>query len=189
MAPEAATTTTPGDDAELMQRVQGGDEAALGMLMQRWELPVKSVIGRLVFNAREAEDLAQETFVRVWQQRAKFRADASFRPWIFAIAVNLARNRLRWWRSRPEVSLEECSESGNDTASGAIAAERTERAAAVRDAIASLPTELREAIVLFEYEQMSQAEIAIAVGATPKAVENRVRRARERLKPLLQRFI
>ena len=189
MAPEAAITTTPGDDAELMQRVQGGDESALGMLMQRWERPVKSVIGRLVFNAREAEDLAQETFVRVWQQRDKFRHDAAFRPWIFAIAVNLARNRLRWWRSRPEVALEEWTESAKDPASGATAAERAERSAAVRDAIASLPTELREALVLFEYEQMSQAEIAIAVGATPKAVENRVRRARERLKPILRSWL
>ena len=189
MAPEAAITITPGDDAELMQRVQGGDESALGMLMQRWERPVKSIIGRLVLNAREAEDLAQETFVRVWQQRDKFRRDAAFRPWIFAIAVNLARNRLRWWRSRPEVALEEWTDSGHAQASGATAAERAERAAAVRDAIAALPTDLREAIVLFEYEQMSHSEIAIAVGATPKAVENRVRRARERLRPMLQRMV
>jgi RNA polymerase sigma factor (sigma-70 family) len=189
MAPEAATTTTPGDDAELMQRVQRGDEAALGMLMQRWELPVKSVIGRIVLNAREADDLAQETFVRVWQQRGKFRPEAAFRPWIFSIAVNLARNRLRWWRSRPEVALEEWTESGGETASGATAVERAERATAVRDAIASLPTELREAIVLFEYEQMSHAEIATVVGATPKAVENRIHRARERLRPILRRTV
>ena len=188
MAPAAATTTTPGDDAELMQRVQNGDESALGLLMQRWELPVRSVIGRIVMNAREADDLAQETFVRVWQQREKFRPQAAFRPWIFAIAVNLARNRLRWWRSRPEVALDEWTETGGEMTSGATAAERAERATAVRVAIASLPSGLREAIVLFEYEQMSHAEIATVVGATSKAVENRIHRARERLRPILRRM-
>jgi len=194
MAADATAMNAPAEDAELMRRVQAGDEAALGELMARWELPVKSVIGRIVLNASEAEELAQETFVRLWQQRAKYRAEAAFRPWIFAIAVNLARNRLRWWRSRPEVALEEWSELGASGAgaSGAgnggcgAALERAERAKAVREAVAALPTELREALVLFEYERMSQAEIALAVGATAKAVENRVRRARERLREALR---
>lgn len=187
MALTADATTTPGDDAGLMRRVQSGDEAALGLLMQRWERPVKAVIARLVFNAREAEDLAQETFVRVWQQRSRFHPEAPFRPWIFSIAVNLARNRLRWWRSRPEVALEEWSGGSDESSSGANAVERDERAAAVRDAISALPPDLREAIVLFEYERMSQAEIAAVVGATPKAVETRIARARERLRAQLQR--
>ena len=99
------------EDRELMRRVQSGDEAALGALMERWELPVKGLIGRIELNVGDAEELAQETFVRVWQQREKFRAGAEFRPWIFSIAVNLARNRLRWWRRRPEVSLHEWSET------------------------------------------------------------------------------
>jgi len=185
----AATLTPAPDDADLMQRVQTGEEAALGVLMERWERPVKSVIARLIFNAREAEDLTQETFVRVWQQREKFRIDAAFRPWIFSIALNLARNRLRWWRSRPEVALEAWTEGVGDPSTGATFAEGNERAAAVRDAIASLPGDLREALVLFEYERMSHAEIALAVGATPKAVENRIRRARERLLPLLRRAL
>ena len=185
MVRDTADTRAPAEDAELMRRVQAGDEAALGELMQRWERAVKALIARIVLNAAEAEELAQETFVRVWQQRGKFRAEAAFRPWIFAIAVNLARNRLRWWRSRPEVSLEEWTEGASQAGGGALAAEQRERAAAVRDAIATLPTELREAIVLFEYEQMSHAEIALAVGATAKAVENRIRRARERLRVAL----
>lgn len=199
MAADVDATHAPSDDAELMLRVQSGDEAALGTLMQRWELPLKSVIGRLVFNVREAEELAQETFVRVWQQREKFRAGAEFRPWVFSIAVNLARNRLRWWRRRPEVALEEWSgaaagglatgSAGGDAAAGGGAAlERAERAAAVREAIAALPQDLREAIVLFEYEQMSHVEIAAVVEATPKAVETRIYRAREKLRQTLKRW-
>lgn len=172
-----------------MLRVQRGDEAALGALMERWELPVKSLVARLVFNAREAEELAQETFVRVWQQRDKFRAGAEFRPWVFSIAVNLARNRLRWWRRRPEVALEEWlpADDGERTTENGL--EVAERAAAVRDAIAALPFELREAIVLFEYEELSQAEIATAVGTTVKAVETRIYRAREKLRAALKRWV
>jgi RNA polymerase sigma factor (sigma-70 family) len=184
------------DDRAAMARVQAGDETALGELMTRWELPIKAVIGRLVLNASEAEELAQETFVRVWQQRDRFRVGAEFRPWLFAIAVNLARNRLRWWRRRPVASLETWSETpGTGDGSrvmadrretgGAAAMEQAERAVAVREAIAALPTELREAIVFFEYEEMSHAEIAQVVGATPKAVETRIYRAKEKLRAVL----
>jgi RNA polymerase sigma-70 factor (ECF subfamily) len=176
-----------------MRRVQQGDETALAALMERWEVPVKTVIARLVLNAAEAGELAQETFVRVWQQREKFRAGAEFRPWVFAIAVNLARNRLRWWRRRPTISLQAWSETegrrADERDEGGNTLERAERAAAVRDAIAALPTELREALVLFEYEQLSQAEIAAAVGATPKAVETRIYRAREKLRGALKRWL
>jgi RNA polymerase sigma factor (sigma-70 family) len=144
--------------------------------------------------------LAQETFVRVWQQREKFRSGAEFRPWVFSIAVNLARNRLRWWRRRPVVSLDEWRSAGETRGgkqetrdsrqmTGTAALERAEQAAAVRDAIAALPNELREAIVLFEYEEMSHAEIAAAVGATPKAVETRIYRAREKLRGALERWV
>lgn len=187
---EARDEPTPEEeDRALMKRVQRGEEAALASLMERWELPVKSVIGRLIFNAREAEELAQETFVRVWQQREKFRPEAAFRPWIFSIAVNLARNRLRWWRRRPEVALEEWTGgAGEGGKEGLREGEKRERAAAVQAAIAALPGDLREAIVLFEYEQLSQAEIAEAVGTTVKAVESRIARAREKLRGALQRW-
>lgn len=189
-----APESRDADDA-LMRRVQANDDAALGVLMERWELPVKGLIARIVLNAHEAEELAQEAFVRVWQQRAKFRAEAAFRPWLFAIAVNLARNRLRWWRRRPEVALDEWEtpvDGGRLNVDGAGSAaaglERKERAAAVRQAIAELPLELREATVLFEYEQLSHAEIASALGVTPKAVETRLYRAREKLRRALARW-
>lgn len=193
MSPDAAATTTPREDTELMRRVQLGDEAALGALMQRWELSLKAFIGRIVLNTSEAEELAQETFVRVWQKRGRYRAGASFRPWIFAIAVNLARNRLRWWKLRPLVALEDWTEVPSDSGTAAEGEtrrlDRAERASAVRDAIARLPTDLREAIVLFEYEQMSYAEVAEAVGASSKAVENRIARAREKLRVALKSWV
>jgi len=184
------------EDAALMMRVRAGDEAAFAALLAGWELPVKRLIARIVFNASDAEDLAQETMVRVWSQREKFRPESAFRPWIFSIAVNLARNRLRWWRRRPNVSLDAWSETGHERPwqagerpNGAGDLERAERAAAVRDAVAALPVELREALVLFEYEEFTQAEIAATLGCTVKAVESRVARAREKLRGALRAWL
>lgn len=181
---DAGDAETRAEDARLMGRVQDGDEAALGALMERWELPVKAVIGRIVLNAAEADELAQETFVRLWQQRAKYRRQAAFRPWLFAIAVNLARNRLRWWRRRPTVELGEWTPAP-DAAAGA-SLERAERVTQVQQAVADLPADLREALVLFEYEGLAQAEIAEIVGATAKAVETRIARAKEKLRTALR---
>jgi len=193
MSVPAAEPQTPSDDTELMQRVQTGDEAALGVLMERWEAAVKALIARVVLNAGEAEELAQETFVRVWQHRAKFRGDSKFRPWLFSIAINLARNRLRWWRRRPTVELHEWSPAvrpgGSETRGGADQLETMERVAAVRAAIAALPVDLREAIVLFEFEEMSHSEIAVAVGASVKSVETRIYRAREKLRSALAKWL
>jgi RNA polymerase sigma factor (sigma-70 family) len=193
---ETASLAEAREDAALMMRVRAGDEAAFAALLARWELPVKRLIARIVLNASEAEDLAQETMVRVWSQRQKFRPEAAFRPWIFSIAVNLARNRLRWWRRRPNVSLDAWSETGHERPwpegerpNEAGSLERAERAAAVRDAVAALPAELREALVLFEYEELAQAEIAEALGCTVKAVESRVARAREKLRRALRAWL
>lgn len=190
-----ASGRNAADDAALMERVQRGEERALGELMERWELPVTRLLARVVLNAREAEDLAQETFVRVWQQRGKFRPGAAFRPWLFSIAMNLARNRLRWWRTRPSIALQDwdetdgtrCPDSGATPATEIV--ERAERANAVRDAVAALPVDLREALVLAEYEEFSHAEIAETLGCTTKAVESRVARAREKLRAALKAWV
>jgi RNA polymerase sigma-70 factor (ECF subfamily) len=185
-----------GGDAGLMGRVRDNDQAALATLMERWELPLKAFIARIVLNTSEAEELAQETFVAVWQNRTRFRAGADFKPWVFTIALNLARKRLRWRRRRPSVSLDEWMETDSadplakpDPGAGAPRLERAEIAAAVRDAIAALPPDLREAIVLFEYENLSHAEIAGIVGATPKAVETRIYRAKEKLRTALSAWV
>ena len=192
MAPHPEVPPTAREDAALMVRVQAEDEAAFAELMQRWEVPVKSVIARIVLNASEAEDLAQETFVRLWQHRERYTPGRPFKPWLLGIAVNLARNRLRGWRRRPVVALENWLQplpAPGTTEGGAPTLERSERENAVRDALARLPAELREAVVLFEYEQLSYAEIAETVGASVKAVENRIARGRERLRATLRAWL
>lgn len=179
-------------DEELMRRLRAGEEAALAALMKRWELPVKRFIFRLIGNAAEAEDLAQDVFVRIYTKRSSYRPGAKFSTWCFAIAANQAKNRLRWWRRRPTLSLDAWTEAGGETADessggtqASTAAVRSERSIAVQQAIAALPVDLRTALVLFEYEQQSMSEIAAALRCTPKAVENRLYRARQKLAEVL----
>ncbi|AOS44065.1 ECF RNA polymerase sigma factor SigW [Lacunisphaera limnophila] len=179
-------------DEELMAQLQAGNEAALAPLMQRWEVPLKRFIFRLVGNTAEAEDLAQEVFVRIYTKRSSYRLGAKFSTWCFSIAANLAKNRLRWWKRRPVLSLDAWMDSGGDaadqSATGAQASDKVmkrERIATVQAAVAALPLDLRTALVLFEYEQQSMGEIAAALGCTAKAVENRLYRARQKLQQQL----
>jgi len=190
MSPDPAETPS---DEDLMQRLCAGEDAALAGLMQRWEVPVKRFIFRIIGNAAEADDLAQEVFVRVYTKRDTYRAGAKFSTWCFSIAANQAKNRLRWWRRRPALSLDAWTEAGGDAtdesaagATGAQASLRREQIAAVQQAVAELPLDLRTVLVLAEYEELSVNEIAAAVGCTPKAAENRLYRARQRLREALK---
>ena len=184
----------PGaSDEELMRRLQGGADAALAELMGRWEAPVKRFVFRMIGNAAEAEDLAQEVFVRIYTKRASYRIGAKFSTWCFAIAANQAKNRLRWWRRRPALSLNAWTEAGGDavdeSAAGKPASQTTasrEQVAAVQLAVAALALDLRTALILFEYEGQSMAEIAETLHCTAKAVENRLYRARQQLKQKLR---
>jgi RNA polymerase sigma-70 factor (ECF subfamily) len=148
---------------------------------------------RIVGNTAEAEDLAQDVFLRIYSKRATYRAGAKFSTWCFSIAANQARNRLRWWRRRPTISLGAWTEAGGDNADQTRTGEpasqtalRQEEIATVQSEVAALPLELRTALVLFEYEGQSVAEIATVLDCTAKAVENRLYRARLQLKKRLQ---
>jgi len=149
MEPDAGSGPS---DEELMRRLQGGEDAALAPLMQHWEIPVKRFIFRLIGNTAEAEDLAQEVFLRIYTKRHTYRIGAKFSTWCFSIAANQAKNRLRWWHRRPTLSLNAWTETGGDTADessagvqASTATVRGERIAAVQTAVAALPLDLRTA--------------------------------------------
>jgi RNA polymerase sigma factor (sigma-70 family) len=191
---------SPSDEL-LMQQLATGNDAVFAPLMHRWEKPLRRFLFRIVLNAADADDLAQEVFVKIYQGRRRFAAGSRFSPWIFSIAANLAKNRLRWRRVRRLVSLDAPGGGERDAdssppdqadpqaASSADRALNQERAAAVRAAIAKLPVDLRTALVLFEFEEQSHADIAAALGCTPKAVENRLYRARAALREHLGRWL
>jgi RNA polymerase sigma-70 factor (ECF subfamily) len=177
-------------DEALMAALQGGDDAALAALMERWESPVKSFLLRLGVPPSGVEDVAQDAFVRLYEQRARFRAGCAFKPWFLTIAGNLGRNALRWRGRHPGESLEAAEAGGVVLADGsaispADAAEQSAEAARVRSAVAALPAPLREAVVCVELEDLSHAEAAAVLGCSSKAVETRLYRARRALRELL----
>lgn len=182
------TPAAEPSDEETMLALQQGDDLALNRLMARWERPLRSFLYRSTRNEQDALDLAQETFVRVYQHRARYRTGAKFSTWMFQIALNLARDHSRRTRRRPTESLEEAPEQFT-TATPRGEATDAEAAAAVRDAVGRLPEDLREAVLLSEFQNLSHAEIAQIVGTTPKGVETRLYRAREKLRGLLARYL
>ena len=184
MTPDSPVTS---DEAH-MAALQQGEDLALNQLMQRWEVPLRGFLYRRTQNETDALDLAQETFVRVYQHRAKFRSGAKFSTWMFQIALNLARDRARRQRRRPTEPLENAPEPAHELTPKHELAE-AEKAAVVRAAIAALPEDLRDAVLLSEFEQKSHAEIGEIVGASAKAVETRLYRAKERLRAALARFL
>jgi RNA polymerase sigma-70 factor (ECF subfamily) len=191
----------PTDDARDradMEKLQAGHDAALNDLMERHATPVFRFLCRMVGNEDDANDLAQETFVRVFKSAGSFRTEQKFSSWLFTIAANLARNHFRWRSRHPNVSLDaenpETEQSLGSTlpASGPAPDEKalaTERANAVRVAVGKLPEDLREAIVLCEWEERSVAEAAVILGTTPKAVESRLYRARQILRERLKSWL
>lgn len=182
------TVVTAELDSNDMRALQRGEDNALNRLMTRWQLPLRSFLYRHTQNAEDALDLAQETFVRVYQHRDRFRPDAKFSTWLFAIAFNLARDSARRRSKRPTQSLDSSPEPV-DSRHPFDSADERERANAVRAAIEELPDDLRAAVILFEYEEKSHAEIAEIVGASSKAVETRLYRARQSLRKALGRYL
>ena len=186
---DSAPSTEDLDRAD-MEALRGGDDLGLNALMDRHGEPLFHYLIRLLQDESDAADLAQETFVRVYQNRHRFDAQKKFTTWLYSIATNLARNRWRYRARHPAVSLDaqhlESEQSlaatlSSDQALPSEEIERAEKAKMVREAIAALPEELRTPLVLAEYEEMAQAEIARVLGCSVKAVENRVYRARQRL--------
>ena len=186
-------------DAAAMARLRDGDDLALNELMTRWQEPLTRFLLRYTASEPDALDLAQDTCVRVYEARSRYDARGKFSTWLYTIAGNLCRNHARYKLRHPTVSFDtEISPESDatlgdqlpaDATSPAQDATRRELAAAVRDAIPSLPGDQRTATILFEYEDRSQAEIAAVLGCTPKAVEKRLWRARQFLREKLASWL
>ncbi len=181
-----------------MGKLQAGHDAALNDLMERHATPVFYFLCRMTGNEDDANDLAQETFVRVFKSSKSFRSDQRFSSWLFTIAANLARNHLRWRSRHPNVSLDAEYADTKQSLGGTLPANNpapneealaTERAKAVREAVDQLPDGMREAIVLCEWEECSITQAALILGATPKAVESRLYRARQLLRERLLKYL
>ena len=197
-SPQASARQANDRDRADIEQLQSGHDAALNDLMERHATPVFHFLCRLTGNEDDANDLAQETFVRVFKSSKSFRSRENFSAWLYTIAANLARNHFRWRSRHPAVSLEPDDAETEQSLGSTWAAKNPapneaalaeERAVAVRAAVSNLPEDLREAIVLCEWEEFSVAEAAEILEATPKAVESRLYRARGILRERLKSWL
>jgi len=179
-------------DRQDMARLAAGHDTALNDLMERHGMKLFHYLLRHLRNESDAEDCAQESFLRVYVNRGKFRAGSKFTTWLYTIATNLARDCHRRHARHPEVALVENEDGGSgwdavpDKAAGPGEQLRSsEQAAQVRAAVQALPEDLRTPLLLFEYENLGQAEIGEILHCTPKAVEVRIYRARKILRTAL----
>jgi len=182
-------------DIAAMQRLRDGDDLALNEIMERWTSRISSYLSRYLGNESDAIDLTQETFVGVYRARLNYQPRARFSTWLFGIAANQARQRMRWRKRHPEIALEFDQGSTHETYPSLVSKTdpsketlRTEQSSAVRAAVMALPEDLRNAVLLSEYEDLSHAEIAVIEKCSPKAVETRLYRARQQLRESLAKW-
>jgi RNA polymerase sigma-70 factor, ECF subfamily len=187
-------------DIRLMLRVREDDAGAFEELVELYQHRLVAVMNHLVGNAEEAEDLAQEVFLRVYRTRKKYHPRSKFSTWLFTIANNLALNALRS-RKRKPILLLPFQDSGplgprpaerlvQDRGSGPVRRlERQELTELIRRALEGLNERQRMAVVLNKFEDMNYAEIAEVMGLTTKAVKSLLSRARENLRAALSHYI
>jgi RNA polymerase sigma-70 factor, ECF subfamily len=188
-------------DVRLMLKVRDDNAAAFDELMLRYQNRLVTVLEHLVGRRDQAEDLAQEVFLRVYRARKRYVAGAKFSTWLYTIANHVAANALRSRSRRPEVNLSaRPTESGGVdmldkmavAASGAMPTRQMDKAElrdVVREALQGLSERQRLAVLLNKFEDMSYADIAITMEMTPQAIKSLLSRARVNLKELLEPYL
>lgn len=182
-------------DLAALEQARAGDTGAFEALVLRYQARIVNFASAMVHDAGAAEDVAQETFVRAWRGLGRFRAESTFKTWLYRIATNVARTHLdrRGRRARiADRSLDDEAEpvQAGDVPSPAPDAETSlVRREAIDRALSELPDELRQALVLRDVEGLDYKEIAGVTGAPIGTVESRIFRARRRLRTLLRPLV
>jgi RNA polymerase sigma-70 factor (ECF subfamily) len=169
---------------ELILQAQGGNNDAFGQLVRHHQQAVYNIAYRLTGNRQEAEDVAQEAFVKTYQALGRFDSQRPFAPWLYRIATNTALNWIK--RQRPQTELDEevaPADVAPSPETQAITTETTER---LRAAIANLPHNYRAAIELRHFQGLSYNEMSEALGVSPSDVKSWLFRARRRLRKALK---
>ena len=199
---ESSTRRALSDpDVRLMLEVRDGSAVAFEQLVARYQDRLVAVLDHMVGDRDQAEDLAQEVFLRVYRSRKRYQPGAKFATWLFTIANNAGLNALRSRARRREVNLA-ARDSGPfrgqpldrllQASSGQMPARQFDKAelrAIVRLALESLNERQRMAVLLCKFEGMSYADIAQAMDLTPKAVKSLLARARVNLREVLAPYL
>ncbi len=174
------------NDDTLMAAVARGEEAAFRLLVQRWEREVRAFLIHMLSSVEEAEDLTQDTFVQVFRKADKYQGEGKFQSWLFRIAGNLARSKLRrrkilgWVSFNPD--MHDRAGKGDDPATALM---KKNEAQMVHSALAELPERQRQALVLHRFQGLKYKEIAEAMDVSVPAVESLIQRAMGQLRSTL----
>ncbi|MEG0053953.1 MAG: RNA polymerase sigma factor RpoE [Comamonas sp.] len=203
MTPPDFPTPSADSDLALVERANAGDTRAFELLVIKYQRRIERLVGRMVRDVDQVQDITQETFIRAYKALHQFRGEAQFYTWLYRIAVNTAKKALMDMKRSPIITEsalhtggdeDETSRSGqelitHETPETVLAAQ--EIAAAVNAAMEALPEDLRQAVTLREIEGLSYDEIALAMNCPIGTVRSRIFRAREaisaKVKPLLER--
>ncbi|WP_405220113.1 MULTISPECIES: RNA polymerase sigma factor RpoE [Lentisalinibacter] len=184
-------------DAALVKRVQQGDKQAFNLLVLKYQTKIVNLVMRYVRDPDEANDVAQEAFLKAYRALPRFRGDSAFYTWLYRIAVNTAKNYLVAAKRRPveyDLDLQDPEQYDmqarlKDIDSPERVLMKDEVQQTINEAIQDLPEDLRTAIVLRELEGMTYEEIAETMECPVGTVRSRIFRAREaiskRIEPLL----
>jgi RNA polymerase sigma factor (sigma-70 family) len=177
----------PLDDEELVERARGGDARAYDALVRRYQDVAFRTALVIAGAAADAEDAAQEGFVKAWYALGRFRVGAPFRPWLLAIVANEARNRRRTGRRQDDLALRVAEDrpSGDAAPSPEAAALAAERRRLLLAAVNRLPETDRQVIACRYFLELSEAEMAAALGCRPGTVKSRLSRALARLRGVI----
>ena len=187
-------------DVRLMLQVRSGDALAFDELMRRYQNRLITVLDHLIGSRDQAEDLAQEVFLRVYRARKHYEPGAKFATWLFTIANHAAANALRSRSRRPEVHLHSASAGSSavsletlaQAASGLMPSRQADKAElrdVVRTAVSKLNDRQRMAVLLSKFEGMSYEEIAETMQLSPQAIKSLLSRARVNLKQTLEPYL
>lgn len=176
------------DDDALMAATARGEETEFRLLVQRWEGQVKGFLIHMLGSLEEAEDLTQDTFVQVYSKAGSYQPEGKFQSWLFRIAGNYARSRLRrrkvigWVSFNPD--LHDRAGKSSDPAQDLETADNTAR---LREAVARLPERQKQALVLHRFQGMKYREVAEVMNTTVPGVESLIQRGMAGLKKELAR--
>jgi RNA polymerase sigma-70 factor (ECF subfamily) len=189
-------------DVALMMALKAGDETAFSELVERHQSRIITLIYRFVGNEAEAEDLAQEVFLRVYRTRQRYEPRATFSTWLYRIAANMSLNALRSRSRRRNINVP-LTYDAQETQEGQTSAhvedlkarppsariEDEELRGQIREAIDQLPESQKVAVILNKYEGMSYDDIGSIMGCSVMAVKSLLARARSNLHDRLEHYI
>jgi len=167
------------DDGILCERARGGCEQAFGALFRRHHGALHAFVFRLCLDATGAEDIVQDSFIKAARSLGSFRGEASFRNWLYRIAMNTTRDWQRAVIRHKQVTEEMALDAGG------AEAERPADFGPIHEALAALAEEIRHAVVLVYYEGLNHAQAARVLGCAETTVSWRIFRAKKQLKHLL----